>query len=255
VLVLLPPSEGKAVPGRARPVDLGSLRFPGLAAPRRAVLDALGALCAGPLDVACETLGLGPTQAAEVAKNRALLTAPTLPAARLYTGVLFDALDLATLPEAARRRAARRVLVSSGLWGVVGLGDRIPAYRLAGGVSLPGLGPLGGFWRGPLSEVLPAAAGKGLVLDLRSGAYAVAWRPAPALAARTVVVRVLQRGKVVSHHNKATKGRIARAVLCAPAEPRRPAELADLLKAAGLPVALTPPGKPGRCWELDVDED
>ncbi len=253
MLVLLPPSEGKALPGRGRPVQLEALGFPELAAHRRAVLEALAALCAGPVDVACETLGLGPTQAPELAKNSRLLAAPTLPAGKLYTGVLFDALDLASLPAAARRRAARSVLVSSGLWGVVRLGDRIPAYRLAGGVSLPPLGPLGSFWRAPLAGALPAAAGRGLVLDLRSGVYASAWRPAGAVAGRTIAVKVLHGGKVVSHHNKATKGRIARAVLCAETEPRRPADLADLLRGEGYPVELTPPPKPGGTWDLSVD--
>lgn len=254
MLVLLPPSEGKATPVRGRPVDLDALAFPELGPARRAVLEALAALCAGPVDEACAVLGLGPTQAGEAARNRSLLAAPTLPAGRLYTGVLYDALDLATLPADARRRANRRVLVASGLWGMVGFGDRIPAYRLAGGVSLPPLGPLARFWRGPLSGVLPAAAGIRGVLDLRSGTYAAAWRPPTGLAARTVTVTVRQGGKVVSHHNKATKGRIARAVLCVPAEPRTPEDLADVLKAAGFPVSLARPGRADRTWELTVDD-
>jgi uncharacterized protein len=260
VLVLLPPSEGKAPPpARGKPVDLGALASGELTPTRRAVLAALGELCAGPVEEAAAVLGLGPAQAADVARNRSLLTAPALPAGRLYTGVLYDALGLATLPPAAARRASRRVLVASGLWGVLRLGDRVPPYRLAGGVSLPGLGPLARVWREPLAAALPAAvasaAGPGrLVLDLRSGTYAAFWRPPAQIAARTVTVTVRQAGKVVSHHNKATKGRLARALLCAPDEPRTPAALADALVGAGFPCKLAEPGRPGRCWELTVDE-
>jgi hypothetical protein len=45
------------------------------------------------------------------------------------------------------------------------------------GVKLPGLGALGGHWRAPMAEALPAVAAGGLVLDLRSAAYAAAWKP------------------------------------------------------------------------------
>jgi cytoplasmic iron level regulating protein YaaA (DUF328/UPF0246 family) len=251
VLLLLPPSEGKATPGRGRPVDLESLAFPELAPVRRVVLESLLELCDGPVERACAVLGLGPTQVADIARNRALASAPTLPAGRLYSGVLYDALDLASLSPEARRRAARSVLVASGLWGMVRLGDRIPAYRLAGGVNMPGLGPLSRYWRPALAGVLPAAAAGKLVLDLRSGTYAAAWHPPAPLADRTVTVTVRHGGKVVSHHNKAAKGRIARAVLCAPVSPRTPVALADLVADSGFCVALT---RRAHGWVLVVDD-
>ncbi len=89
------------------------------------------------------------------------------------------------------------------------------------GVKLPGLGALGAYWRAPMADVLPEAAGSGLVLDLRSAAYATAWKPKGEVAGRTATVRVLHAPtrKVVSHFNKATKGRIVRSLLTA--APRR----------------------------------
>ena len=102
MLILLPPSEGKAAPRRGKPLDLPTLDFPGLTAARERVLDALVELCEGDPDVAAKTLGLGSTQVDLVDLNRSLRTAPTARADQVYTGVLYDALDVATLSTAAR---------------------------------------------------------------------------------------------------------------------------------------------------------
>jgi uncharacterized protein len=248
VLVLLPPSEGKATAGRGRPVALDGLSLPGLTAARESVLDELVALCAADEDKAAEVLGLSPGLRGEVAKNAGLRTAPAMPAGRLYTGVLYDALDLASLDAAARRRAHQSLLVFSGLWGAVRLTDRIPAYRCSMAVRLPGPGGLAAYWKPFMDEVMPEAAGGGLVLDLRSSAYASAWKPRGEVARRTATVRVLQvtvvdgveKRSVVSHFNKATKGRLVRALLTSGARPRTPDALAAALRDLGFTVDHTP---------------
>jgi cytoplasmic iron level regulating protein YaaA (DUF328/UPF0246 family) len=248
VLVLLPPSEGKAAGGRGRPVALDGLSLPELARPRATVLDELVGLCSADEDKAAEVLGLTPGLRGEVARNAGLRTAPAMPAGRLYTGVLYEALGLATLDAAARRRANASLLVFSGLWGALRLTDRVPAYRCSMGVRLPGVGGLAAYWKPWLDAALPEAAGGGLVLDLRSSAYAAAWKPRGDLAARTAHVRVLQvavvdgveRRTVVSHFNKATKGRLVRALLEAGARPRTPAALASALRDLGFTVEHDP---------------
>ncbi|MEV4434563.1 peroxide stress protein YaaA [Streptomyces sp. NPDC049555] len=255
MLVLLPPSEGKATGGTGAALEIGGLSLPGLREARERVLGELVELCSGDEDKAAEVLGLSQGLRGEIAKNAALRTAPTRPAAEVYTGVLYDALDLATLPAAARRAAERSLLVFSGLWGAVRIGDAIPSYRCSMGVKLPGLGALGAFWRGPMAEVLPQAAGSGLVLDLRSAAYATAWKPKGELAGRTATVRVLhakvvagvEKRSVVSHFNKATKGRIVRDLLTSGSAPASPAELAEALRELGYVVEQG--AKPGA---LDV---
>ncbi|MET7457366.1 peroxide stress protein YaaA [Streptomyces sp. NPDC005574] len=254
MLVLLPPSEGKASSGRGAPLKLESLSLPGLHEAREAVVEELVELCAGDEAKACEVLGLSEGLRGEVAKNTALRTAGTRPAGEIYTGVLYDALGLASLDTAAKRRAARSLLVFSGLWGAVRVTDRIPSYRCSMGVRLPGLGALGGHWRAPMAEVLPEIAGRGLVLDLRSSAYAAAWKPKGEVAGRTATVRVLHAPtrKVVSHFNKATKGRIVRALLSAPALPENPAELVEALRGLGYVVEAQAPAQTGRPWSLDV---
>jgi hypothetical protein len=259
VLVLLPPSEGKAPSGRGAPLKPESLALPGLAEARRVVLDELVELCAADEEKAREVLGLSEGLRGEVAKNTELRTAGARPAGQIYTGVLYDALDLASLDATAKKRAARSLLVFSGLWGAVRVTDRIPSYRCSMGVKLPGLGSLGGHWRAPMASVLPEVAGDGLVLDLRSSAYAAAWKPKGEVAGRTASVRVLHAPtrKVVSHFNKATKGRIVRSLMESGAVPSGPAELVEALRDLGYVVEVEAPAAgagaaAGKAWTLDV---
>ena len=234
MLILLPPSEGKAAASRGKPLDLSTLAFADLTAPRERVLDALVELCEGDPDVAAKTLGIGTTQLDLVELNRRLATAPTARADQVYSGVVYDALDFATLSAAAKRRANTRVAVTSSLFGLVRPADRIPSYRLSGDTTLPGLGPVAGVWREHLGPVVTEAVGSGLLVDLRSGTYVSFWRPA---GVKSATVRVLHehngQRKVVSHFNKATKGRIVRALLEAGADPRTPAKLAVALRDLG----------------------
>jgi uncharacterized protein len=207
VLVLLPPSEGKASGGGGAPLDLERLSHPALNPVRVRVLDALQT--AARTDPGALQAALG-CPAGEVEKDAVLDGAPTLPALRRYTGVVYEALSYDTLGAAGRRRANSSLRVASALFGLLSPTDRIPAYRLSGGTSLPGLGSLAAAWR-PVLE--PELAGhRGLVVDLRSGPYAALARVPGA-----VQVRVLREAAgtrtVVSHDNKHTKGLLAR-VLC-----------------------------------------
>ncbi|MEV6318722.1 peroxide stress protein YaaA [Streptomyces sp. NPDC051776] len=260
MLVLLPPSEGKAVGGSGAALKAERLSLQGLGPAREAVLEELVSLCTGDEEKAREVLGLSEGLRGEVAKNAALRTAPARPAGEIYTGVLYDALGLSTLDSAAHRRAARSLLVFSGLWGAVRINDRIPSYRCSMGVKLPGLGALGAYWRKPMDEVIPEMAGGGLVLDLRSAAYAAAWKPKGEIAGRTAAMRVLhaqmvdgvEKRSVVSHFNKATKGRLVRELLTAGAAPKDPARLVEALRDLGYVVEAEAPAKRGAAWRLDV---
>jgi cytoplasmic iron level regulating protein YaaA (DUF328/UPF0246 family) len=255
VLVLLPPSEGKATATRRRrPLDLAALSWPELTAARSTVLARLAEVSARP--DALSLLGVGPSLAGEVERNTRLLRAPALPTSELYTGVLYDALDLGSLPPAARRRASRWLVVVSALWGALRPADRVPAYRLSMGTSLPDVGPLAAFWRAHLDGPLSGAAGTGLVVDARSSTYQAAWSPSGAVAARTVAVRVLReeagRRSVVSHMAKHTRGLVARHLLTRDGrEPRTPRALAAAVGEVFC-CELTAPARAGASWTLDV---
>jgi cytoplasmic iron level regulating protein YaaA (DUF328/UPF0246 family) len=103
MLIFIPPSETKAFPAESPPVELGSLALPKLTPTRTKLLKALVRLAKGRAPAALDALGLSLSQAGELAHNRELLSAPAGAAAEVYTGVLYDALDL---PAA---RASRRI--------------------------------------------------------------------------------------------------------------------------------------------------
>ncbi len=240
VLILLPPSEGKTAPRRGKPLDLGALTSPSLNPTRERLLDTLVTLCEGDPVEAARVLDVPKTQLGLVDLNAAVRTAPTARADAVYTGVLYDALGLGTLSAAARRRATARVRVTSSLFGLVAPGDRIPAYRLSGDAVLPGLGTVAGAWREVLGAAVTEQLGDGLLVDLRSGTYASFWR---ADVRRVATVRVLHetapgKRQVVSHFNKATKGRIVRALMEDGANPRTPARLAETLRDLGWAVEV-----------------
>jgi cytoplasmic iron level regulating protein YaaA (DUF328/UPF0246 family) len=233
VLVLLPPSETKRAGGDGGPLDLGALPFPELTPVRTELAEALVKL-ADDVPAARAALGLSARQDDELARNAALWTSPSLPALDRYTGVLYEALDVGTMTRAQRRRADARLAVGSALFGLLRGPDRVPAYRLSAGSTLPGLPGLRSVWRPVLSPVL--AAIDGLVVDLRSGAYAAL---APVPDAVTVRVETEQPDgtrAVASHVSKAQKGRLARILATTTAEPGDVLRLRALVRRAGLRV-------------------
>lgn len=193
--VLLPPSESKVAGGAAGSVfDSAALSFPELAASRARVLDAVVA--------AAERAAPAPSVARQrwIDDNRALRSAPTLPAIERYAGVLYDAVGVSTLENPARAWLDAHVVIASALFGFVRAGDGIPSYKF----SNSGLtGPLRGAWR----EVGSLVA-DGFVVDLRSKAYA---QLAPVSGAVDVEVIGVD-GAALNHWNKHGKGALVRSL-------------------------------------------
>lgn len=207
-MLLVPPSEGKAPGGSGPPWSPGTGVLPGLDAARAEVLAALGG---------------------------GVAAAPTLPAIERYTGVLHRELDWASLPGPARRRGRSSLRVLSGLWGVVGPSDPIPAYKLKMSASLPGLGKLSTWWRPRLTEELAVALRGRVVWDLLPNEHAAAWLPDEVPYRRRLTVRFVDRGgATVSHWSKFLKGALARHLLLHPTTD--PADL-TALRLAAVPVA------------------
>jgi cytoplasmic iron level regulating protein YaaA (DUF328/UPF0246 family) len=238
MLVLLPPSEGKAdAPGGSAPLDLDSLVHPELSPQREKLIAKLAGLATISEKRALAAMGLSPNQTAELTRNADLLRAPAAPAADVYTGVLYQYLDLHSLSKSSRVRAAERILIASALWGVVRLEDRIPGYRLGMGAKLPRVKGLAAFWRPALAEALPA---DGLVVDMRSGGYIAAWKPADAThLGVNVFVEEAGKREIVTHMAKATRGDVARILVEAKRPASDPEGVADLVEKAGLRVELT----------------
>jgi cytoplasmic iron level regulating protein YaaA (DUF328/UPF0246 family) len=236
VFVLLPPSETKAPGGRGPALDLQELTFPELAPLREQLMTALVDLCADP-PAARRALAVAASKDGDIAATARLRTAPTMPAMARYTGVLYEALDVGSLPRSARARAADRLLVSSALFGVLSGGDRVPAYRLSAGSNLPGLGGPAAFWRPHLGRALSVLQAP--VVDLRSGAYASFAVVPGAVTVRVVTENEAGGRTVVSHFNKATKGLLARALVLSRAEFSGITDVARVARRAGLRVERT----------------
>lgn len=238
MLVLLPPSETKHDGGAGPPLDLAALGYPALGPVRAALVDEVVALAAD-VPAARAALGLSPGQDPEIARNAALRTAPTTPALRRYTGVLYEALDPGSLRGAAAARARARLAVGSALFGLLRAVDPVPAYRLSAGSALPGAPTLAARWRPALEPVLAAVATAELVVDLRSGSYAALGRVPGAVTVTVLSERPDGSRSVVSHANKAHKGRLARVLATTRAEPSDARGVAAVARRAGLRVERT----------------
>lgn len=234
MLVLLPPSETKRTGGAdGTRLDYSALSWPELTPQRRAAVDGVRRLSRNLL-AATGALRLGGTQAAEVARNRVIMTSPVLPAIDRYDGVLYEGLDAATLTDEQRAFAGRHVAIASAAFGLTAALDPIPAYRLSHDSRLPGLS-LGRLWRAPLAGLL--ASTDGLLLDLRSEAYA-GLGPLPDRA-DAVFVRVVSedetgRRRAVNHFNKKGKGEFTRRLIQAAIDHPHVDSLLDWAAGAGV---------------------
>ncbi|MEU0878973.1 peroxide stress protein YaaA [Lentzea sp. NPDC005914] len=232
MLVLLPPSETKAIGGEGAPLDLDALSFPELNPVRDKLVSALEDL-ANDVPASLKALDISERQLDEIERNAALRTSETTPALLRYTGVLYDNLAFGTLKKAEKERAYQRLAVASALFGAIRGGDPVPAYRLSGGSTLPSHGSLRTVWKPVLEPVFKDA--DEFVVDLRSGAYSSLAR-----IPHAVVVRVItSEGKIVSHFNKAHKGLLARAIVTTSTEPGDLKGLVKVARKAGLKIVPT----------------
>lgn len=231
MLIVLPPSETKTHGGSGKPLVFHHLSYPSLTKARQAILADLQAL---EVDEALKVLGISEKLRPEAESNRALETNPTMPAIFRYSGVLYDALDAATLPE----KALERLAIGSALFGIVHATDPIPHYRLSGGTKLPTkngeLPTMKARWGTSISEALIDV--NQLVIDLRSGTYQQLGRVKDAVTVRVESVMDDGSRKVVSHFNKHYKGELARVLALSEKEAHTAKDVMSIAQAAGLVV-------------------
>ncbi|TQO19038.1 hypothetical protein FB472_0570 [Rhodoglobus vestalii] len=241
MIVLLPPSETKRDGGtQGSRLNLSKFMFPALTGARQAVVAGLTQI-SNDSDVARKALGLSAKQQFEVERNRVLETAPVMPSLERYTGVLFDALDAPSMTSGEREFAHSTVLVHSALFGPVGAGDPVPAYRLSHNSKLPGL-TLKRHWFTQVTDTL--AAVPGLQLDLRSEAYA----QLGAASHNSVYLRVVTEGTdgkrvALSHFNKKSKGLFLRALINAGIRHSTVDSLVSWAQSAGFRLEAGAPGE------------
>ena len=246
--ILLPPSETKRAGGDGAPLAVETLPLPGLHAHRSTTLDALIELAADE-EAARRVLKLSARQIGDIEHNRMLRTAPTMAAIDRYTGVLFDALDAATLPKSSRRWLGEHVWIHSAPLGPIGALDPLPSYRLSAGTSIPGLPALRRHWADATTAAI-AEAEPSFVLDLRSEAY-VALGPVPPSVPSAYIRVVTEHGRALNHFNKKSKGLLVRAL--AEDRPRLSSERTFRVWAARRDILLRAGDGPG-ILELVVTE-
>ncbi len=191
-VLLLPPSEGKALGGRGPSWRPGVMRFDLDDARRMVMQRALGS------------------------ERAAVVDGPTMKAIDRYTGVLYGGLDYRNLDRTLRGRIDAQVIVFSGLFGLVAPGDPIPFYKLKMTAPAP-RGRLAAWWRPRLAPVLDARVDSRVVWDLLPNEHIAAW-PVSDAPARRVAVRFLDDTGggtlvTVSHWNKLLKGALVRHIV------------------------------------------
>ncbi len=200
---------GKMTSGTGWNADSGT--FVTLAGRRTTIADAL-AQCRGGNEKLLGVKGEHLTRA--LAANSELRGAPVLPAWQRYTGVVWDHLDPATLSAADRRR----IVVISGLLGLVRADDPTPDYRLKMGSNLAPIGKLSTWWRDDVSSSLNNyAAGRTakqprVIIDLLPKEHRAAWVPDDRVNGVSIEF-VDPSGKPGGHFAKAAKGTLAAAIL------------------------------------------
>ncbi len=162
--LLIPPSEGKAPDGE---VGHGTDAFAGVLGDHRAAVIRRLAAVAATLDAQSGKKLFGATgfllqRAMDCAEELAAGDALVLPAWQRYTGVVWTALDPASLDD--EQRSA--LLIPSAIYGLNRGTDEIADYRLTLGARLDGVGNLAASWRRLVTEVVEEELQHATVVDL-----------------------------------------------------------------------------------------
>ena len=172
--ILLPPSEGKALLGlpNTKWKESDGTFGQSLAKQRTEIVEALKTAGGG----SQKLLGVSGNHLARAQRvNISLCGAPTLPAWERYTGVVWDQLDISSLPSVAR--------------------------------TLAPLGKLSKWWRKDISRVLNKHCAGCTVIDLLPQEHFAAYEPDETYLR---VGLVTKGGATGGHDAKAAKGRLAR---------------------------------------------
>ena len=187
MLILLPPSEGKAQPEKGKKLNLSQLLFASeLTGIRERVMPA----------------------SVDVSKSR--------PAHEIYTGVLYQSLGWSTLSQAAQKRGVKSIVIISAVFGVLRITDLIPTYKAKIKAVL---------WQKAITPLLDER-NDDLIIDCRSSTYSAVWKPDPKKTVAVRVFQI-KNGKrsVITHMSKKYRGELTRLLLKQGTSPRTPREV------------------------------
>lgn len=223
LLILIPPSEGKASGGDGPPLDIDSLSFAALNPTRLRIAKGLAQISGRPRS-SKKLLGVkGAALEKANAENASLEESPILPAIGRYTGVMYDSISFQSLDRTAREAFDRSVVIMSGLFGILQPSDMIPAYKLKMGAALLRHRTCAAIWKPLISSELAATAGYGVIWDLLPGEHRAAWNPLAVPHEARFTVKFAERTaggqlKTVTHLSKLLKGALLRHLVSNSAE-------------------------------------
>ena len=173
--------------------------------------------------------------------EKKLETSKPTPAHSVYTGVLYQALDWASLSASAKKRGESAVAIISAKYGVVRPSDRIERYKEK--IDNKAM-------REPVAALLDPIK-TGLIVDCRSSTYKSVWHSPVDITVEVRVSTVVDGVRtVVTHMSKKTRGEVTRALLVSRSIPKTPEDIYAIISEK-YPCALTPP-KDGDPWVLEV---
>lgn len=212
--ILLPPSEKKNEPKQKTALKLNALSF---------------------------NADLTTTRTAMLKKHKEIDLSHCDIASNIYSGVLYNALDYASLSNLAQVRANNSIVIISAAFGAIRLTDIIPYYKFKIDLSV---------WKAPLAIALAGIKDE-LIIDCRSSTYSTVWTPNPH---NTVGIRVFKKVagqlKVITHMSKLTRGEVTRCLVSQAKNPQTPQELHKLLSKEFNCRLIEAEGK--KSWFIDV---
>ena len=162
--------------------------------------------------------------------EKKLETSKPAPALSVYTGVLYQALDWASLSAAAKKRGESSIAIISAKYGVVRPSDRIESYKEK-------------IDNKKMKDVVAAKLDPiktGLIVDCRSSTYKTVWHAPIDITVEVRVSTVVDGVRtVVTHMSKKTRGEITRWLLQSRSMPKSPEDLYAIVSEK-YPCALTP---------------
>jgi len=140
-------------------------------------------------------------------------------AINVYTGVLYKALDWASLPSVAQERGQQSIAIISAKYGVLKPLDLIAPYKQKINNKL---------MRKPVTDYLEAMS-PSLIVDCRSSTYQGVWTaPFSKCVEIKVFIEVDGVKKVITHMSKKTRGEVTRTLL-EDISPTNPHELFEII--------------------------
>jgi cytoplasmic iron level regulating protein YaaA (DUF328/UPF0246 family) len=183
--ILVPSAEGKQPGGNPLAPDMFDYRssntfnyFSELNAERRALIDALHAQIHEATAAALAKLfGLkGDALREAAAVDLDVYNSPLMAAIDRYgPGVMYEAMEFASLPTGAQRRLLENGVIFSGMFGLLRPDDLIPNYRLRMEATVDGIGKVSRYWRPHLSPLLNRLLEGKVVWNLLPATHEEAW--------------------------------------------------------------------------------